>query len=248
MSIDHHGDIASLYRPISSANLALTWVRNGGGPAGPGSLVVVHHADCDSVLSSAIVAGEIEPLEIYGEAAIAADHTGEPHEIADLLQALEERVNRELSLRVLRTFIETGRIDDEAAPLLALRRAKRNAALDVAKSGAFTVEAGGLAWAVLDEGRVEGEFFPAALASVGIEASVIVIFAPQRNGSTKVKLRLGLGAPAGFTLKELRLEEFDSNYGGRWNAGSNSRGGGTTLAPRDYAAELQKRLMAALNP
>ena len=65
-----------MYRFVSSANLAVEWVRARHGPR-PGDLVVITHTDCDSVLSSGIVSGRLEPKPEYEAAAIAADHTGE---------------------------------------------------------------------------------------------------------------------------------------------------------------------------
>ena len=56
-----------------------------------------------------------------------------------------------------------------------------------------------------------------------------------------MKVRLGAGAPQGMTLQGLGIETFDPAYGGRWNAGSNKRGGGTTLQPAQYAERLRER-------
>lgn len=47
------------------------------GIASPADCVVINHTDCDSVLSSAIIRGILPPEKRFGDAAIAADHTGE---------------------------------------------------------------------------------------------------------------------------------------------------------------------------
>ncbi len=39
-------------------------------------------------------------------------------------------------------------------------------------------------------------------------------------------------------LNRLGIESFDAAYGGRWNAGSNKRGDGTTTSPDAYARAL----------
>ena len=58
-------------------------------------------------------------------------------------------------------------------------------------------------------------------------------------------MRLGLAAPAGFSLHALKTDDFDPDYGGRWNAGSNKRGRvGTLLSPETYAANLARALNA----
>ena len=106
VSIDHHQDDPRMHRFVSSANLAAEWVRAGHGPR-PGDLVVITHTDCDSVLSSAIVSGRLEPKPEYEAAAIAADHTGAKNGIADLLQSLDSYRDHELSLRNL-SLLERG--------------------------------------------------------------------------------------------------------------------------------------------
>ena len=60
-----------------------------------------------------------------------------------------------------------------------------------------------------------------------------------------VKLRLGKNAPPGLTLHSLRVTDWDPQYGGRWNAGSNGRGGGTTIESAWYASRLRARLHEA---
>jgi hypothetical protein len=57
-----------------------------------------------------------------------------------------------------------------------------------------------------------------------------------------VKLRLGGRRVPGLTLHTLRVDDWDPRFGGRWNAGSNGRGGGTSLRPRDYAERLRERV------
>jgi hypothetical protein len=54
--------------------------------------------------------------------------------------------------------------------------------------------------------------------------------------------------PPGFTLHSLGIQLWNPGFGGRWNAGSNKRGGGTTIEPRDYANRLLAKLIPALMP
>jgi hypothetical protein len=92
----------------------------------------------------------------------------------------------------------------------------------------------------LDE-AIDGEFFPASLP----DASVILMASrrPKQEEGWNIKLRLGNAAPDGFNLHTLKLEEFDPKYGGRWNAGSNKRGGGTRLATEQYARRIADRFL-----
>jgi len=61
-----------------------------------------------------------------------------------------------------------------------------------------------------------------------------------------MKIRLGQAAPAGLMLDKRKIQVFDPNYGGRWNAGSNGRGGGTSLDPRTYVLKLFDALKFSL--
>jgi hypothetical protein len=58
----------------------------------------------------------------------------------------------------------------------------------------------------------------------------------------EIKLRLGHAAPSGFSLHALGVRDFDAAYGGRWNAGSSRRGGGTKLPLDAFVARLETRV------
>jgi hypothetical protein len=243
LNVDHHGPTTRMARRVSSANLAIDQVR-AAGTAGPHEAVVINHTDCDSVLSSAIISGELDPDPRLGQAAIAADHTGAPDEVADLLQALDRARDRDLSLRNLRLLLAGHALEQVAGRALAQRRRKRDVATQAVRTGRFT-ETGGVTWAVLDEG-IDGEFFPALLPrAVVILVAIAHVDCP---GVWEVKLRLGMAARDGLTLHALRVRDFDPHYGGRWNAGSNRRAGGTPLHPERYVAEVANRLGGFLRP
>jgi hypothetical protein len=118
-------------RSVSSANLALAHIA-AHGRASRDATVVVTHADCDSVLSAGLMAGVLEPRATYGEAALAADHTGEANDIADLLQALDARRDLALSFESLRALEAGESLPDVAAGALAQRRTERAVAARMA--------------------------------------------------------------------------------------------------------------------
>lgn len=242
LNVDHHADTPRMRRMISSANLALERVAASGTAASP-TTVIVNHADCDSILSSGIMSGRLEPDPELGVAAIAADHTGAEHPVADLLQALDQERNLEFSFGSLAALLAGRPLPEAARAALEDRQRMRAAAEAAVTSGTMKMD-GPIAWGSFNE-TIYGEFFPALLP----EAVVILAIAPHGDlgpGRLEMKLRLGAKAPPGFSLQGL-LKDFDPRFGGRWNAGANKRGssdapGGSAIPPAVYAAEVRRRV------
>src|SRR5690606_31659161 len=222
------------------------------------AVVAVNHVDCDSVLSSAILAGHLDPHPSFGDAAIAADHTGDENLIADLLQGIDAYFTKQtgrpsrtiedywFSLKNLDRLLKGGvdRLDHKAREALKARQDKRALAEKLVSRGAFH-EAGALRFAVVDE-PIEGERFYRLLPDAAV---IMLANRPSADPPRwQVRLRLGQAAPPGFTLWDLGIREFDPSYGGRWNAGSDRRVDpatgrrGSALDPEEYAARLVERL------
>ena len=237
INIDHHAPHPRMWRHVSSTNLAMERLAELG-PESEDSLVVISHTDCDSVLSSGIMSGELPPDPTFGAAAIAADHTGEENEIADLLQSFANQRDIQLSLRNLRLFMEGGAaaLEEVALTALADRRRKCLAAADLVARGEVKIDAH-LAVGEFNE-KIDGEFFVPLLA----DAWAILLFSPRGCDKWDVKLWLGKSAPEGASIHNTRMAEVDPNYAGRWNAGSNSRNGGTMIHPAEYKAAVLERL------
>ena len=234
VNVDHHAKTVAMSRVVSSANLALLRVRAVGLPPAD-AVVVITHTDCDSILSAGIMSGRLAAEDRYGDAAIAADHTGDENAIADLLQALDRYRDVELSLDALMR-LESGQPQTDAvAQKIAERRRKRDMAAECVRDGGVVMQ-GDIAVGHLPH-SLDGEFFAPLLP----RAVVILLAMPhdEHPERLEVKLRLGHAAPAGFSMHDLHVERFDFAHGGRWNAGSNRRGGGTTLRLDDYVELLQ---------
>ncbi|MEO5589066.1 MAG: hypothetical protein ABIS03_05725 [Gemmatimonadaceae bacterium] len=245
LNIDHHAPTAEMSRHVSSTNLALARIRACGREPDT-SLIVISHTDCDSVLSSAVMSGQLPPDDVFGDAAIAADHTGEPNDLADLLQGLDDCWDKKnprdplYFIDVARRFVNEGELSLDAAGRAALadRQRKRAAAAAAVARGDITVS-NGLGFGLLTE-KLDGEFFPDLLR----DALVILLLTPRRENPSRwdAKFRLGHAAPSGSSLHQLGILEFDPAFGGRWNAGSNTRNLGTSIHPEAYKAELLERL------
>ncbi len=233
-NIDHHAPSTLMARQISSANLAIEFVLKEGIIVPPVH-IVVHHTDCDSVLSSSILRGILPPDQKFGEAAIAADHTGAPNEIADLLQSVGDKRSISFSLRNLEKILAGEAIDEEAKRMLDKRLEDRVRAKEIIDEGKFE-RIGNVYFTSINE-KFDAGLLPALLP----DASVIVIGSTMKGnmGLWEIKVRLGLNAPKGLRLNTLDLPDF----GGRWNAGNTKRHGGTKLNPAEYASVLDKILV-----
>lgn len=81
---------------------------------------------------------------------------------------------------------------------------------------------------------MEGKFFPALLP--GVRLIVVSSPHPEHPDRRQLRARLGAAAVPGVTLHRMRLHAFDATFGGRWNAASNRRGGGTTQTAGEWVA------------
>lgn len=237
LNVDHHAPTERMQREISSANLAIERVRTLGLPA-QDTQIVLTHTDCDSVLSAGILSGRLPADDRYGDAALAADHSGEPLPIAELLQALDDERNLELSFSALAMLEKGLELPHSVQQALAQRAREREIAGELVSSGA--VQMHGPVAVLRTVESLDGSFFAPLLP----HAQIILLARPHESDPAKleVKLRRGWAAPASLTLQGLGVQQFDSAYGGRWNAGSNRRGGGSPRSLADYASELEKRV------
>ena len=254
LNVDHHADVERMRGPVTSSQLAYEHLKTRGAIEAD-SWVVINHTDCDSILSSAMLMGLIEPKQKFVTASVCADHTGAENPIADLLQALDEsrigaRTDEQYleSLRNLRLLLKGKPLEAAGSASVALRRSRREKAERLVEEGTFNVT-GGVAAAVLDE-DLDSAFFAPLLPG----AAVILTARrhPKQAERYVVKVRLGPGAPPGLTLHALGIRDWDANFGCRWNAGGNKRPpseselGGTELSPEEYAGHLCTRLSRAL--
>lgn len=250
VNVDHHAPHRSMQRLVSSANLALDLIGSGDRPR-PLDAVLVSHMDCDSVLAAGILSGRLAPDPGYGTAALAADHTGEENPVADLLQALDAHWSRKGRPMPdpdgLEYFfdcldrLERGRtLDTFAAEALEARTRGREMATAIAAEASSER---GVHFARLDT-PMEGELLLPLMPNAWVVATANV----HRDDARRwhMKLRLGRAAPPWLSLHDLGLNHFDPAYGGRWNAGSNNRSGGTELEPEAYRALLILALEARL--
>lgn len=243
LNIDHHIPVKRMQKYISSTNLAIEYVKKYG-IVGKEWIVVINHTDCDSVLSSTIMRGILEPKEEFGEAAIAADHTGKENKISDLLQALQGKRDLEFSLRNLEMLLKNQPLELEAEKMRQKRFQDRLKAQQIIKEG--KVQKIGKVYFVILEEEIDAGLFPSLIPN----AQIIMIAYPLKANPKKweIKLRLGMNAPKRFILdKKIISEQLDQNYDGRWNAGANKRPidgieahGGTDIAPEEYAKRLNK--------
>jgi hypothetical protein len=234
--IDHHIPIPQMQRQISSTIIAVAYVRQHG-PLGAEWAIVINHTDADSILSALVMAGRLAAEDDWGAAAVAADHSGAENLLGDVLQALEDDRELEKSIVVaLELSADAGSLAEMAdvRQKVQKRQAVRQVLREQVEKGAFHWH-GEIAWIVLDE-KIDAGLAPALLPDAG----VIVIASPMPAGSPKpwrIRTRLGMGIE-GIDLSQLGLPD----SGGRWNAVSTSRHGGTNIEPQTYVSILADKL------
>lgn len=250
LNVDHHAPVARMESQLTSTRLAYEHL-GAGAVIERDAWVVINHTDCDSMLSSAMLMGYLKPEMGLVHSSLCADHLGEADPVADLLQALDEerqgdrREEQYLeSLRNLQLLLADKPLEPVAIEALRRHQDRRTAASRLVENEDVR-SSGGVAFGQLAD-EIDGAFFPALIA----EAMVIMLASPHRDDPTRwtVKVRLGKAAPPGLTLHSLRLRDWDPAFGGRWNAGSNKRGGGTATSPAEYAERLRLRLQERLTP
>lgn len=253
INIDHHSASPNYKRHISSANLAIEYIKNH-----PDFLAdakaLTHHTDCDSVLSTALMAGIIQPEEKFGVAAIAADHTGEANDIADLLQALKDGPNGEggdksssednrskylYSLEQLQNLLTGKELDPRAKELYEKRLQERKMLQEMITSGQVKYAGNNQEVAYIETGA---DKFDATLLA-GLLPNTKVIFTARQNeeGKTIIGVRMGLAMEEGSDLRDI-MRGINEPFGGRWNAGSNKRKGGSDSSARQIAQKIANYL------
>ena len=241
VNIDHHAPDPAYFRSISSGILAMRFLE-ARGPVRVDSdiAVVINHCDNDSVLSALLLTGEVGASDDLVEAILAMDHTGAAHAVGDAVQALESLRDLRLSLDTARAAVGGAPLPERAQGPIAARTEERQRLATWIGAGDVVRWAGRVAWLEAPQ-RIAAEMLPALLP----DAVAIVAAQPGAEDRWLMKLRLGPAAAPGVTLFDLDIPAFDPGFGGRWNAGSNKRGGGTALSPAEYSARLDAAYDAA---
>jgi hypothetical protein len=218
--IDHHLAIPEMRKHISSTTLANKYVTELG-PVNNSYAVIINHTDTDSILSSLIMSGKLKPHDEFDVAAIAADHTGAENIISDLLQALEDDRCINKSVDALQKIVKKR---------LRVRQELRV----LADNGEFKMD-GGIAYILLDRKIDAGLlpfFFPAADA--------VIVAWPMPKGS---KGKWGIKTRLGIATKDIALNKMDlPDTGGRWNAVSTTRHGGTDTDLEEYVKIVKRNI------
>ena len=239
--IDHHSPERRFAKPVSATNLVIGYVKKYG-PARSDTVVVTNHTDADSLLSILIMLGILPADEgLFGRAAIAADHTGEPDAIADLLQAFKLQGNLELSIKNLQHFLDGEPLEARAQELLDERHAERRRAERIVEGGMLRT-AGSVSYAVLPR-----SIDLALISPLMPEAVIILTLTPRRTQPelSTVRMRVGTKWQGVVLLNELGIREIDDGFGCRFNTGSDRRAGrGTLLDAEKFAALVDARVRA----
>lgn len=218
LSIDHHAPIEAFMDFVTSTSFACRYVL-AHNHLSADWFIVINHVDTDSLLSATIMSGILSPDDMYVSAAIAADHTGAESVIGDVLQSLEDENDLELSMGILLKLV--------------------NKRLEVRKNLARLKDTfqtrGDVVFCEIDK-KIDAGLLP----SIFPDKKMVAVAWPmtgESQGRWGIKVRL-CSSVERISLNSLGLP----NTGGRWNAISTTRDGGTTLRLIDYVKLLDMEL------
>ncbi len=255
LNIDHHNEVASRTQNFSTTHQVISAVGEGVfDPANKDQIALVNHDDADSVLALLLSTHRDVPPEIislFAEAAKAADHTGEPNRLVNLVDSFyktfdlahlvplvnaliaqeeilitDERIRRKFEKYEMQPQI----ITDFILAILKNEESPHG-------TGYYDEEAKIFRYSPHDDSMVTSRVLPITL-QMGLPVSVIMTYsvADLTTNWWKISLRAGPDFPKGLTLeemaKQLRLEQF--GYGGRRDAGGMGRyRGEKTITPAE---------------
>jgi hypothetical protein len=239
-NIDHHAPTKRMMSNITATSLAIDYIKKNS-EIPQGSVVLINHTDCDSVLSSLIICGLLsvdqeEDAVLYAKAAESADHTGAPNDIADLLQALSCKRKLLFSAKNMEDLLAGKDLDEEAAVLFKQRSDERMRSFALIKGGLR--QKGHVTFLQLTPKKnVDIQLLYWALP----DAEIIMTAGqmPDDASRTGIKIMRGRKAPNGLCLNIIGLGD---GFGGRWDAISNKRAGGTTNSVAIYIDKLNDYL------
>ncbi len=265
INLDHHSDALSLIgKKISSANMVIEYLKTHPEDFGKKMILVsTHHTDCDSTLSTLILNGILPPEDRFGEAAICADHTGKPNEIADLMQALkhgptgiagdnataEQNAKKyNFLVRNLQLFLNNEPIEPEAQKLLERHITQRSELTEIRERSEYKSH-GDNGEIVYIETDPNSKFDATMLVDIFPDAKIIFTYFKKETKNKEtgeitsgyvVNARAGQSVEHGFDLREI-MTDAGEPFGGRWGGGANKRktnGQGTTTEPDALAEKL----------
>jgi hypothetical protein len=227
-NIDHHAPTERMMTFVTSTQLAINYIQTYG-PIPQDAIVLINHTDCDSILSSLILCGHFLAKELFAQAALAADHTGQTNDIADLLQALASTRDVPFSIRNLEQLLNNKKLEQTAEMLLQKRHAERIFARTFIEEGGVE-QIGHVAF--LKFSNDQDVDSPTLLPLLPL-AEIILVARPMPNDTSRLGISVMRGNAAGrnVCINKIGLPD---EFGGRWNAGSNKRSGGTTRSPHEY--------------
>jgi len=236
-NIDHHAPTKRMMSNVTATSLAIDYIKKHGAIP-EGSCVLINHTDCDSVLSSLIMCGillidEEDDANLYIKAAESADHTGAAHDIADLLQVLAPQRDVTLSAQSMDKLIKGEDLDEKVATLFKKRSEERMRVFALVEQGKLKQKEHVTFLAVTPDQNVDIQLLYWTLP----DAEIIMTAGPMPNDAshTGIKIMLGRKAPKGLCLNTVGLGD---GFGGRWDAVSNKRAGGTTNSPAIYIDKI----------
>lgn len=253
LNVDHHNPAASQTPLFSTTHQVISAVQEGIlNPGGEDQIALVNHDDSDSVLALLLaIHGQVPApiIELFAQAAEAADHTGEPNQLVNLIDAFY----RTFDLPHLVPLINALMYDQELVfpnPETGQKFAEYEQQPEVIRKylqditsnrqsehgGGFYDQASRILCLEPKNNSINTiRIFPIT-EQLSLPVSIIMMSSPldAQKSRWKISLRAGNAFPQGMTLEQLaaRLQLQTYGYGGRRDAGGLGRHtGGKDITP-----------------
>src|SRR5258706_984702 len=259
LNIDHHNEYASKTKDFSTTHQVIITIQEKiFNPIDPEKVVLVNHDDTDSVLSLLLSTHRNVPskvIDLFAEAAKAADHTGEPNRLANLIDSFYKTYDLDNLIPLINLLISGEKLiftDEKIQQKFEKYETQPELIKDylsvVLKNeqsqygeGFYDVETKILRLSPKDKAIDTSRVLPITI-QMDLPVSIIMTYSILDSATNwwKISLRAGPSFPKGLTLeemaKQLNLEQF--GYGGRRDAGGMGRYHGEKTITPDRLSDL----------
>lgn len=246
-NIDHHYDNQYIGVNLSTTHQAIIFNQLKQMYAKESDVILINHPDTDSILACAAISNPTlseKVIHTFSKSALAADHTGEPDLLADIINGYYYLNDPIKSLKLVKNFLDSdsdlSKLGEEANQRYQTVIARRQLAEKLVKNESFLHAGNGVYWIKLDT-YIETTMFANVFRKLKLDAKVIIVGVPseKHKGKWKISMRAVNDFDLVISMKQIAADLGLSRYGygGRAKGGSTGRNLASSepISPQDFA-------------